>query len=64
MVYRAKLLVLAEAIFSFFLQIGNSFSLENGDSKFKNGHQKIDLSLKENCPKNWIDATWTGLGLG
>ena len=41
--------------------LGNCFSLENGNNKFENGHQKIDLSLNENCPKYWIDATWTGL---
>ena len=62
MVYFAKLSVLAVAICSFSLQIGNCFSLENGDNKFENAHQKIDLSLNENCPKYWIDATWTGLG--
>ena len=60
--YCAKLLVLAVAICSFSLQIGNCFSLENGDNKFENGLQKIDFSLNENCPKYWIDATWTGLG--
>ena len=62
MVYCAKLLALAVAIFSFSLQIGNCFSSEIGDSKFESGHQKIDFSLNEHCPYHWIDATWAGLG--
>ena len=63
MVYYVKILAFAVAIFSFCLQIGNCFSLEIGDSKFENGHQKMDLSLNEHCPNNnWIDATWAGMG--